>query len=152
MSKKKRFKALCDRIFCTYLAWFIAFAGLPLTAYGLIFQTEMFRYVDVFYCFIAVFGGFVLGYSMMSYVKKQERVSSKSLHGMVTGYAVCFLFCWLCLYTATSVSFLMISAVAMSMCTSCMIIYLGMMRKEKQREKERLMKEEADRNAGKAVQ
>lgn len=62
---KKKFWNLVDNI----LAWIVGGAGVLLSVYCVLLQTELFKYVAAVWCFVALALGAGIGYSLLAYFK-----------------------------------------------------------------------------------
>ena len=126
------------KIMNIYIPLFFAVFGTLFLINGVLLQTECFKleYVSWDDCGIAALIGLALGMIAMRYLKRQsekgqggKRVTPMDLSGMILGYEILYVICFIILYPfCLSVSFLLFAIGCMVFCLTSIIYYLVWLR------------------------
>lgn len=127
------------------LLWGIGVLGIPFTVYGMLFQTECFKWVSISSCALPFAIGTLIALFMMNYLYQQskdmkqggKRVVVSGLRGMANGYAICFIACMIMVYTAREVSFFLLGIGGMMIsCVSILYFVIWYTKEEKKKKLE----------------
>ena len=121
---------------------FVAAAGFPLTAYGVYFQTENFKWVPLRYCLLTAAAVLGTAFLMMQYFneqitsKKAGALTSKNAAGSIARGSWVSFFCGMVfLYFCTSFLTFYIGLAVMLFSWGCLVFQLIFSRAGKKKEK-----------------
>ncbi|MBQ6036205.1 MAG: hypothetical protein IJL43_02730 [Lachnospiraceae bacterium] len=120
---------------------FVAAAGLPLTAYGVWFQTENFKWASLKYCVLLAVAVLGTAFLMMQYLddqissKKAGTLTSKNAgRSVIQGSWIAFFCGMVFLYFCTSLLTFYIGLGVMLFAWGCLVFHLILSRSRKKKE------------------
>lgn len=125
-------KKIYSKIMDTGLTWIVAVLGIPLTIYGMWFQTEGFQLISLYNCMLPAMIGGVIGLFIMNSLYNQskypepgkKRVTIEGLKSMGRSYIFCFLICMLLVYRARVPIYFLIGLGGMALSSVTVLYYL----------------------------